>query len=303
MSGNIVCLGSIIMDISVECNRFPKLGETLYTSHDYKVSPGGKGSNQAIAAARLGGRVTMLGRVADDVYGLELQQNLKKAGINIDLLTHDAEGRSGAAFVWVDEHGRNQIICSPGVHLKTSISDLEKGLEQLHEGDILLMTMEYPKEILLYAAKKAKAAGAFVIMDPSTLGEYELSEELASYIDLIKPNEIEAELLTGSKVQSIEDAEKDLKYLKEAGITYPLISLGEQGVIYQMDEKVFHEAGIKVEVKDTTAAGDTFLGAMTARLAAGASITEAVAYGNKAAAICVQRRGAQIAIPYADEVI
>lgn len=303
MSGNIVCLGSIIMDISVESKRFPKLGETLYTPHDYRVSPGGKGSNQAIAAARLGGRVTMLGRTADDVYGLELQQNLKKTGINIDLLNHDVEGRSGVAFVWIDEHGRNQIICSPGVHLKTGISDLEKGLEHLQEGDILLMTMEYSNDILIYAAKKAKEAGAFVIADPSTLGEQELNEELVSYIDLIKPNEIEVELLTGIKVQSIEDAEKALRCLKEAGVTYPLISLGEQGVVYQMDDKVFHEAGIKVEVKDTTAAGDTFLGAMAARLAAGASIQDAAAYGNKAAAICVQRRGAQIAIPYADEVI
>lgn len=303
MSGNIVCLGSIIMDISVECKRFPKLGETLYTHHNYKISPGGKGSNQAIAAARLGGNVIMLGRVADDAYGIELQQNLKNAKINIDLLNHDAEGSSGVAFVWIDYNGRNQIICSPGVHLKTGISDLERGLEHLREGDILLMTMEYPNDILVYVAKKAKEAGAFVIMDPSTLGEYELNEELTSYIDLIKPNEIEVELLTGVRVQSIEEAEKALKHLKEYQITYPLISLGEQGVIYQIDEEVFHEAGIKVEAKDTTAAGDTFLGAMAAKLAAGASVQEAVAYGNKAAAICVQRRGAQIAIPCVDEVV
>lgn len=301
-SGMIVCLGSIIMDLSVGCTRFPNLGETLYTSQSYIVSPGGKGSNQAIAAARLGGKVKMLGKVSDDAYGLELQKHLVDAGIDIEFLHHDMTEKSGVAFVWFDEKGQNQIICSPGVHQTTTIADLEEGLNSLKDGDILLMTMEYPQDILLYSAKKAKEQGAFVIVDPSSLGKYELNKDLASVIDIIKPNEIEAELLTGIKITDMNTAQKAMAVIKNAGVTYPLISLGEQGIIFQENADIYRENGIKVTALDTTAAGDTFLGALAVKLSQGKTLKEAVAYGNRAAAICVQRRGAQVSIPFANEL-
>lgn len=302
-SGNIICLGSIIMDISIKCKGFPCVGQTVYTPYPYEITPGGKGANQAIAAARSGGSVKMLGRIADDVYGKQLKRNLQQAGIDVDMLILDDAEKSGVAFVWVNESGENQIICSPAVNQKNTVADIEEGLESMREGDILLMTMEFSSDILLRAAKKAKEKGGFVIVDPSASEYTELDSELAAYIDIIKPNEVEAGLITGMKLESRQDEKTALEILETKGITYPLISLGENGVIYKLDGEVIHEPGIRVPAVDSTAAGDTFIGAMASRLAKGASFAEAVRYGNRAAAVCVQKAGAQVSIPYEGDII
>lgn len=301
-SGNIICMGSIIMDISVKCEQFPETGETRYTPYPYEVTPGGKGANQAIAAARSGGKVRMLGRIADDLYGYELRENLRQAGIDTDMLIEDKNEKSGVAFVRVNECGDNQIICSPGVHAKNTADDVKKGLEMMKEGDILLMTMEFPRDVLMCAVKLAKEKGGFVIVDPSAAEHYRLDEQMAEYIDIIKPNEVEAEIITGIKVKTREDMERALEFMEEKGISYPLISLGQKGIIYKTGGKVCHEQGIAVETVDSTAAGDTFIGALACCLAAGKTIEEAIEYGNKAAAKCVQKMGAQASIPYAEDI-
>lgn len=301
-SGNIICMGSIIMDISVKCRQFPKTGETIYTSYPYEVTSGGKGANQAIAAARLGGKVRMLGRIADDAYGHELKENLSQAGIDTDMLVEDKNAGSGVAFVWVNESGDNQIICSPGVNLRNTAEDVKSGLEIMQKGDILLMTMEFPRDILMCAVKLAKEKGGFVIVDPSAAERCRLDAEMAGYIDIVKPNEVEAEVITGIKIESRESMEKALEFMEEKGISYPLISLGQKGIIYKADGKVCHEQGIAVNAVDSTAAGDTFIGALASCLAAGKPIAKAVEYGNKAAAKCVQRMGAQVSIPYARDI-
>lgn len=301
-SGRIICMGSIIMDISVKCGQFPKTGETRYTPYPYEVTPGGKGANQAVAAARSGGKVRMLGRIADDVYGHELRENLRQAGIDTDMLIVDKTAKSGVAFVWVNECGDNQIICSPGVNMRNTADDVRAGLEMMQKGDILLMTMEFPRDILMCAIKLAKEKGGFVIVDPSATEHYRLDEELAEYIDIIKPNEVEAEIITGIKVESREDMERALNFMEAKKISYPLISLGQKGVIYKEDGKVRHEQGIEVDAVDSTAAGDTFIGALACCLAEGKSLAEAIAYGNRAAAKCVQRMGAQISIPYTEDI-
>lgn len=302
-SGNIICMGSIIMDISVKCKQFPRVGETGYTPWPYEVTPGGKGANQAIAAARSGGKVRMLGRISDDSYGQELKENLCRGGVDVSLLTKDSTEKSGVAFVWVNESGDNQIICSPGVHLKNTVDDVKKGLQSMKAGDILLMTMEFPEEILICAAKMAKEKGGFVIVDPSSMDRCGLTRELARYIDIIKPNEVEVGFITGDESENRKDMEKALEIMEAKGISYPLVSLGENGVLYKMDGQVYHEPGVKVNTVDTTAAGDTFIGALACRLSKGDSLCEAVKYGNKAAAVCVQKMGAQVAIPFAQDII
>lgn len=302
-SGNIFCFGSIIMDISVKCSQFPCVGETKYTPYPYEVTPGGKGANQAVAAARLGGNVKMLGRISTDEYGEKLEYNLKKAGINVDSLIKDEKAKSGVAFVWVNETGQNQIICSPAVNMKNRVEDFENSLEMLQQGDIVIITMEFPVELMTKVIEIVKEKGGFLILDPSG-GDYAcLTKELCSQIDVVKPNEVEAEFITGIKIIDERDARKALEILEKMGVTYPLISLGEKGVIYKIDGQVIHEKGINVMAVDTTAAGDTFIGAFAARLSRGSSFEEAVIYGNKAAALCVQRQGAQAAIPYADEIL
>ena len=217
-SGNIICMGSIIMDISVKCRQFPKTGETIYTSYPYEVTPGGKGANQAIDAARLGGKVRMLGRIADDAYGHELKENLSQAGIDTDMLVEDKNAGSGVAFVWVNESGDNQIICSPGVNLRNTAEDVKSGLEIMQKGDILLMTMEFPRDILMCAVKLAKEKGGFVIVDPSAAERCRLDAEMAGYIDIVKPNEVEAEVITGIKIESRESMEKALEFMEVSAI-------------------------------------------------------------------------------------
>lgn len=302
-SGNIFCIGSIIMDVSVKCSRFPYIGETKYTSYPYEITPGGKGANQAVAAARLGGNAIMLGRISTDEYGNKLEENLKKAGVNIDLLIRDEKEKSGVAFVWVNESGQNQIICSPAVNLKNCVEDFVERLHILQTGDIVIITMEFATELLIKVIETVKEKGGFVILDPSG-GDYAcLTKELLSKVDVIKPNEVEAEFITGIRINSEEEAQKSLDILEKRGVRYPLISLGEKGVIYKIDGRVVYEKGIDVMAIDTTAAGDTFIGAFAASLSQGSCFEEAVIYGNKAASLCVQRQGAQAAIPYADEVL
>ena len=164
------------------------------------------------------------------------------------------------------------------------------------------MTMEFPRDVLMCAVKLAKEKGGFVIVDPSAAEHYRLDEQMAEYIDIIKPNEVEAEIITGIKVKTREDMERALEFMEEKGISYPLISLGQKGIIYKTGGKVCHEQGIAVEAVDSTAAGDTFIGALACCLAAGKTIEEAIEYGNKAAAKCVQKMGAQASIPYVEDI-
>lgn len=299
---NIFCTGSIIMDISVRCPQFPSVGETMYTSFPYELAPGGKGGNQAVAAARLGGNVKILGRLSTDDYGKELEKNLLDSNVDIQYLTKDEKEKSGVAFVWVNESGENQIICSPAVNTKCSFDDYAKVLHNISPGDIVIITLELPGILLEQIIKLVKEKEGFLILDPSG-GDYSrLSPDLMSYIDLVKPNEVEAEILTGIKITDISSQEKALEILEKYGVSYPLISLGENGIIYKNNGKIIHLAGQRVNALDTTAAGDTFIGAFAAKLSHGFSIDESVQYGNIAASICVQRKGAQSSIPSAKEV-
>ena len=301
-SGNILCLGSIIMDISVKCPQFPRVGETKYTPYSYDVTPGGKGANQAVAAARLGGKVKMLGRIATDAYGQELEENLKRDGIDVSALIRDPSEKSGVAFVWVDEAGRNQIICSAGVNNKNRAEDMQKSLSEVKAGDIVMLTMEFAADLIMHVAKCVKEKGGFVIFDPSG-GDYDsLTPQFLSCIDMMKPNEVEAERITGIQITDEASMERAIQALDQKGVTYPLISLGEKGVIYKNDGKIVRRPGVSVKAVDTTAAGDTFIGAFAAKLSQGGTLEAAVDYGNLAASICVQRKGAQAAIPFAGEL-
>lgn len=298
----IYCMGSIIMDISVRCPHFPGIGETAYTSSPYELAPGGKGGNQAVAVARMGGKVKMLGRMSTDEYGQSLAAHLKKDGVDTTHVIWDDSEKSGVAFVWVDPEGRNQIICSPAVNLKNRFQDYERILQSITPGDIVILTLEMSGELITRTAELVKEKGGFLILDPSGGNDSCLTPELLSLIDMVKPNEIEAEFLTGIKITDQASMERAIEVLEQKGITYPLISLGENGVIYKNKERIRHIPGIPVRAVDTTAAGDTFLGAFSSKLSQGCSIEEAVEYGNRAASVCVQRSGAQASIPYAGDL-
>ena len=300
--GKIFCMGSIIMDVSIKCKEFPLVGETVYTPYFYEISPGGKGGNQATAAARMGGNVRILGRISDDTYGNELKINMQKNGIDISKLRIDSNEKSGVAFVWINEAGYNRIICSPAVNKKLSMEDIDNGLVDFEAGDILLATLESDLELLKYTFEKVKEKSGIIILDPSADKKNETYLSIMGMVDIIKPNEIEAEMLTGITINGEDEAKKALEVLNKMGIKYPIISLGAKGLVYMKNNKVFHEQGIPVNAIDTTAAGDTFIGTLACEISKRKNLDDAVKIANKAAAICVQRMGAQKAIPYATEI-
>lgn len=274
----------------------------MYTSSSYELAPGGKGGNQSVAAARLGGNVKILGRLSTDDYGRKLEQNLFKSNVNIQHLIKDEKEKSGVAFVWVNELGENQIICSPAVNTRCCFDDYAKVLYNISPGDIVIITLELPGILLEQIIKLVKGKQGFLILDPSG-GDYSrLSPHLMSYIDLVKPNEVEAKILTGIKITDTASQKKAIEKLETYGISYPLISLGENGVIYKNNGKIIHLAGQRVHAVDTTAAGDTFIGAFAAKFSQGYSIDKSIEYANIAASFCVQRKGAQTSIPFAEEI-
>lgn len=299
-SGNIIVLGSIIMDICIKCEEFPKTGETIYTKENYTSNSGGKGGNQAISIARLGGNVKVIGAIAKDEYGRILKENLENEGVDTKELILKESSKSGVAFVWVDSHGDNKIICSPSVNMEITSGEIDDSLDIIKKGDIFMTTLEYPLEISKAVLKKAKEKGALTILDPSSSDRLELSKELGKYIDIIKPNEIEVAYLVGNSSVNFISSIKDLK---NKGVLFPIISLGEKGVIYELNNEIINEPAIEVNAIDPTAAGDTFLGGLATSLSRGKSIEESIKIATKAASICVQRFGAIESIPFKEDII
>lgn len=302
-AGRILVLGSLIMDLSVRCSQAPREGETVYTDEDYQANPGGKGGNQAVAAARAGAKVTLLGRIADDDYARTLKASFHKDRVDTDYLIVDSSARTGTAFVWVEQNGGNRCLCSLGVNGRNRPEDFMHYESLFQESQIVMTTLEYQEEVLEQVTKMAKKHGCLLIVDPSANDYSKLTPKLAERIDILKPNEVETEMLTGISVCSPEDAEKAVRRLKDMGIKTPIVSMGSQGVVYEYQGKMIHEPGIKTQAVDTTAAGDTFIGSLAARLSLGEIFPEAVKYANHAASLCVQKKGAQSSIPFMEDVL
>lgn len=301
-SGNIISFGSIIMDIQVMCDKFPALGETVYTDFDYSIIPGGKGANQAVAASRLGGKVQIIGKISDDDYGQIMKKNLEEAGVDISNLIVDKNSKSGVAFVWVDKKGNNQIICAPAGNSNFLLKDLTFWQNNMQQGDILIITMEYDEATIYEMVKVAKSKNCLVILDPATVDYKKLTPRVAEKIDIIKPNEVEIQFITGIEVTNLDSASKAIEYLKKLGIKYPVITLGGKGVIFEYEGNLIHQEAIAVAVVDTTAAGDTFIGALASKLSLGKSLPVAVEYANLAASWCVKYVGAQTSIPFKEDI-
>lgn len=301
-SGRIINLGFIIMDILVKCEEFPQIGETLYTDHEYLYNPGGKGSNQAVAASRLGGNVKMLGKIARDQYAQTMLTSLKEAGVDTNDLLVDPSSKTGVAFVWVNKKGENQIICSPAVNSRFTLEDLNKYEDCFEKGDIFVTTLEYDKELIYNALRLAKEKGCLTIVDSSSNDYCKLTPEIAENIDILKPNEVETKYITGIDVIDLDTAKEAINILKSKGIKSPIITLGKDGAAFNDAGGFIHKKGLQVEALDTTAAGDTFIGALATRLSKGDKLKDAVGYANLAASFCVQHIGAQISIPYKSDI-
>lgn len=302
-SKNIICFGSLIMDISIRCDKIPAMGETVYTYEDYNVNPGGKGGNQSVAAARSGGSVTLIGRIADDDYAHQLIHSFQKDHIDTSQLMVDTDSKTGVAFVWVDMEGHNKCVCSLGVNAKVTIQDVQSYAHLFTDRSIVMTTLEHSSQLLDEISLMARQNNCILIVDPSSKDYSKLTPEIAGRIDILKPNEVETEMLTGIRVETEEDAVQAIHVLKDKGIRMPVISLGSRGVIYEYKGKATSVKVLRVNAVDTTAAGDTFIGSMAAKLSQGYSFQESIDYANRAAAYCVQHRGAQISIPFEENVL
>lgn len=293
-------MGSSNTDMVIQSNHLPKPGETILGGRFEMVS-GGKGANQAVAAARLNAPVAFIGKVGNDVFGKQALEGLEADGINTEFTTVQKDCASGIALIMVDEVGENCISVASGANGEISKTDIDQSKDLFQPGNILLTQLEVPVEIVDYTIQKAKQAGMMTILNPAPATT--LPDELLWQVDIITPNQSEAQLLTGIEVTDLISAQKAALILQKKGIDTVILTMGKQGAYVigpGMDEIIPSHSVI---AKDTTAAGDTFNGALACSLAEGNELKKAVAFASKAAAISVTRFGAQTSCPTLEDVL
>lgn len=296
---HVVVVGSINMDLVVRCPSLPKPGETIL-AEDVQELPGGKGANQAVAASRMGGAVSMVGRVGDDAFGSELLKHLRDQGVETSHVRVSSEKASGLAVVSVDDKGENSILVVPGANACVSQEDVWASRELIQNADVLLVQLEIPVETVVAAVKIANQRGVKVVLDPApSIGL--LPEELKQ-VDLICPNVPEAEAILNCEIFDRASAESAATKLHERGFLKTVITLGENGALYTQEGSSVHAKGFEVAAVDTTAAGDAFAGTLAVQWNGQNDLGQAVAFANAAGALTAGRLGAQTAMPDAEEV-
>lgn len=295
----ILVVGSSNTDMVVKSAHLPLPGETVLGGQFFSFA-GGKGANQAVAAARLGGEVTFLAKVGNDALGKAAVEGFKKEGIDVSHIITDPESHSGVALIMVEGSGENCISVASGANGNFTALDIENASELVENASFVLVQLEIPLEAVTALVDKAYAHGLPVILNPAPARP--LSDELISKLFIITPNETEAELLTGVKVTDEESAAKAAGILREKGAKFAIITLGAKGAFLLSDQEEILIPSTPVNAVDTTAAGDTFNGALTVALAEGMEIKAAIRFANQAAAISVTRMGAQNSQPYRSEL-
>jgi len=290
----ILVVGSINMDLVVRVPHSPLPGETVLGG-DFETFPGGKGANQAVAAARMGGDVTMVGRVGQDDFGNTLIKALVDDQIRTTHVIKDPHEATGIAMISVAANGENSIVVASGANYEVSIQDINKTRELMREAEILLLQLECPLEAVTAAVDLARAYEVPVVLNPAPAQP--LSQAILSQVAYLTPNESELKILSGE-----EDADQAVKKLLSWGVKNLVVTLGAQGVRLISGEMDKHLPAYEITAVDTTAAGDAFNGALAVGLAEGLSLLEAVKYGMAAGALSTTKRGAQPSLPKREEV-
>lgn len=299
MQSEILIIGSSNTDMVIKAEKLPLPGETVLGG-EFFMSQGGKGANQAVAAARLGGQVTFVAKLGDDMFGQQALQQYKREGINTDFVVIDPEYPSGVALISVDAKGENCISVAPGANGQLMPTEVGKALASLKTEALVLLQLEIPLATVQHAVLESFKKGHNVILNPAPAQV--LPVEIFSKLYLITPNETEAELLTGVKVTDSETARTAAQELKKLGVANVIITLGAKGAYLLTDSTSEVILAPKVEAVDTTAAGDCFNGALVVALAEGKALPDAVAFACQAAALSVTRVGAQTSIPFLEEL-
>lgn len=298
-SKKIVIVGSTNMDMTVFTEHIPAVGETVLGG-SFLMDTGGKGANQAVAAARLGGEIIFISRVGNDTFGRQITGVLHEEGINVHYVLSDEKFPSGVALIFVDKDAQNSIVVAPGANSNLLASDIESVFHEIVNARIVLMQLEIPMETVYFTAKHAFEKGIRVILNPAPMNK--LSSELLNCIDILTPNETEAEILTGIKIANKEDAEKAAQSIFKMGVKNVVITMGASGALVCEKGKIYDVPSPVVKAIDSTAAGDVFSGALSVALAEGKVLKEAVQFACQAAAISVTKMGALSSAPFRNEM-
>ena len=295
----IFVIGSINTDMVAMTKNLPAPGETVMGG-EFMMTAGGKGANQAVSAARLGGEVTMVGRLGEDIFGDQSIACLKRESINCDFIGRDPIAASGVALISVDDKGENHIVVAPGANNQLDQKKVRAALDSMPDNAIILLQLEIPLDTVAYIVEAARGTSRKVILDPAPAPTYPLN--FLNELYLITPNETEATKLTGIEVTDNKSAEVAAKKLMATGVKNVAITMGAKGVLLAQENTIKFISSPKVKAIDTTAAGDCFNGALSVGIAIGLSLEEGIKRACHAASISVTRKGAQDSMPYIKEI-
>lgn len=296
----ILVVGSSNTDMVIKTERLPVAGETILGGVFF-MNPGGKGANQAVAAARLGGNVTFICKTGNDIFGKQSVQLFQQEGINTDYILSDPDHPSGVALITVDQHAENCIVVASGANATLSVSDLGNLEQLIDQAKIVLIQLEIPLATVIHVAQMAAAKGVKVVLNPAPACS--LPDALLNHISVITPNRTEAEILSGIAVNDMESAKQAAQIIKGKGVETVIITLGREGALLLHNNEFTHTQAPVVKAIDTTAAGDVFNGAFTVALSENKSMRDAVTFACNASAISVTRLGAQSSAPSRNEII
>ena len=295
---NICVIGSLNMDLVVNVDTMPKPGQTIIGSN-FKEVPGGKGANQAVAMARLNGNVSMIGKVGEDGFGQTLINSLKNDKVDTTYI-QTSKGATGVALITVDKNAQNSIVVSPGANFEVKEDDIDNNIEAIKNSDIVVLQLETPLNTIKYALNKAKELNKYTILNPAPA--VKLDDEIIKNVDLLTPNETELEIISGVSIETEEDIQKAAQIMIEKGVKELIVTLGSKGSLYINKEKSMFKKAYKVEAVDTTAAGDSYTGALAVALSQDKNIEDAMDFASKVGALSVLKEGAQSSLPTLNDV-